>query len=383
MKIVLAVVAALLFTGSVVVPASSADPYTIYVVASLTGPGAFLGQAGAKSLEAAEKLINSTGGIQGRPVHFEISDDQTQPAVAVQLANGIIAKGVPAMLGPTLGGTCASTEPLFKNGPVAYCFSPIIHPVAPSFVFSTGPSAYDSTAAGLRWAKIHKITKVAFINSSDTTGQTFEAAGKLALQTAELRGIQLVADEHFSLSDVSVTAQLTRIKSSGAQIVYVNTTGTALGTVLRNAYDLDLGLPVMTVSGNISYAQVGQYAAFLPRELYFSGYRYLVHATQPPGPVREAQQRFIKALQAVGVQHPDLTNTYAWDGTMLVVNALRKLGTKATADQVRQYIAASHDYAGINGIMDFRDGQQRGLQAYATAIVAWDKAKNDFVPAGP
>jgi branched-chain amino acid transport system substrate-binding protein len=380
-RVCIAVVAALVVAGSTSAPASSADPYTIYVVASLTGPGAFLGQAGAKSLEAAEHLINKTGGIQGRPVHFEISDDQTQPAVAVQLANAAIAKGVPAMLGPTLGGTCASTEPLFKNGPVAYCFSPIIRPVAPSFVFSAGPSAYDSTVAGLRWAKTHKMTKVAFINSTDTTGQVFEAAGKTGLQLPGLRGIQLVADEHFSISDVSVTAQLSRIKSSGAQILYINTTGTALGTVLRNAYDLDLDLPIMTVSGNINYTQVGQYASFLPKELYFSGYRYLVHATQPPGPVHDAQQRFIAALKAVGVQRPDLSNTYAWDGTMLVVEALRHLGTKATADQVRQYIATSHNYAGINGIMDFRDSQQRGLQAYATAIVAWEKAKNDFVAA--
>jgi hypothetical protein len=42
-----------------------------------------------------------------------------------------------------------------------------------------------------------------------------------------------------------------------------------------------------------------------------------------------------------------------------------------------------HGYAGSNGIMDFRDGQQRGLQAYAAAIVAWDKAKNDVVATGP
>jgi branched-chain amino acid transport system substrate-binding protein len=382
-RVRLAVAAALLVAGSAAAPARSADPYTIYAVESLTGPGAFLGQAEAKSLEAAELLINKGGGIQGRPVHFEIADDQTQPAVSVQLATGIIAKGVPAVLGPSLGATCASQESLYKNGPVAYCFSPIIHPTAPSFVFSAGPSASDSTLAALRWAKAHKFTKIAFLNSTDTTGQVFEAAGKAGLQLPDLRGVELVTDEHFNISDVGVTAQLTRVKASGAQVLFVNVTGTALGTVLRNAYDLDLGLPVMTVSGNINYTQIAGYASFLPKELYFSGYRYLLHATQPAGPVRDAQQRFINALKAVGVQRPDLTYTYSWDGALIVVDALRHLGTKATADQIRAYIENLHGYAGINGIMDFRDGQQRGLQAYATAIVAWNKAKNEFVPAGP
>jgi branched-chain amino acid transport system substrate-binding protein len=383
MRTFLAVAAAILIAVSTTAPARSADPYTIYVVASLTGPGAFLGQAEAKSLEAAEILINKGGGIQGRPVHFEIADDQTQPAVSVQLAAANIAKGVPVVLGPTLGATCASQEPLYKNGPVAYCFSPIIHPVAPSFVFSAGPSASDATIAWLRWAKAHKYTKVALLNSTDTTGQTFEAAGKAALQLPDLHGMTITANEHFNISDVGVTAQLTRVKASGAQLLVVNTTGTPLGTVLRNAYDLDLGLPIMTQSGNINYTQIQQYASFLPKDLYFSGYRFLLHATQPPGPVHDAQQRFINALKTVGVQRVDLTYTYSWDAAMIAVEALRHLGTNATAEQIRNYIENLHGYAGINGIMDYRDGQQRGLQAYATAIVAWDKAKNDFVATGP
>jgi branched-chain amino acid transport system substrate-binding protein len=266
---------------------------------------------------------------------------------------------------------------------VAYCFSPIIHPVAPSFVFSAGPSASDATIAWLRWAKAHKYTKVGLLNSTDTTGQTFEAAGKAALQLPDLRGMTITANEHFNISDVGVTAQLTRVKASGAQLLVVNTTGTPLGTVLRNAYDLDLGLPVMTQSGNINYAQIQQYASFLPKDLYFSGYRFLLHATQPAGPVHDAQQRFINALKTVGVQRVDLTYTYSWDAAMIAVEALRHLGTNATAEQIRTYIENLHGYAGINGIMDYRDGQQRGLQAYATAIVAWDKAKNDFVATGP
>ncbi len=334
-RISAAVVLALLVAGSAVAPASSADPYTIYAVASLTGPAAFLGNSEAKSLEAIELLTNKSGGINGRPIHFDIADDQTNPAVSVQLATANIAKGVPVVLGPTLGSTCTAQSSLYKNGPVAYCFSPIIHPVAPSYVFSAGPSASDSTIASLRWAKAHNLTKIAFLNSTDTTGQVFEAAGKAGLQLPELRGLELVADEHFNGSDVSVTAQLTRVKSAGAQVLFVNVTGTPLGTVLRNAFDLDLGLPVMTVSGNINYTQIEGYAAFLPKQLYFSGYRFLAHDTQPPGPVRDAQQRFIKALHAVGVERPDLTYTYSWDAALIVIDARPTAWTAGLRDRDR------------------------------------------------
>jgi len=235
--------AAFLITGTAA-PARSAEPYEINVIISATGPGAFLGQAAIQSLTAIEKLVNSTGGIKGRPVHFVIADDQTAPAVAVQLATGLIAKGVPVILGSAVGATCSAMTPLFKNGPVNYCFAPVIHPVAPSFVFSAGASTRDLSLAGLRWARLHGIKKIAFLDATDTTGQDGETVSKANLALPEFAGLQLVANEHFNVTDINVNAQLARIKASGAELLYAQTVGTPFGTVLKNAYDSGLDLPI-------------------------------------------------------------------------------------------------------------------------------------------
>ena len=82
-------------------PVRAADPYTIDVILSLTGVFAFLGTAEGESLKTLETLINKEGGIRGQQIHFNLLDDQTNPAVAVQLANRIIAKHPAVMLGPT------------------------------------------------------------------------------------------------------------------------------------------------------------------------------------------------------------------------------------------------------------------------------------------
>jgi branched-chain amino acid transport system substrate-binding protein len=371
------------FAGAVA-PARSAEPYDINVVISLSGPGAFLGQAAAQSIAAIEKLVNQTGGIKGRPVHFVLADDQTSPAVAVQLTTALIAKNVPVVLGSAVGATCSAMAPLFKNGPVQYCFAPVIHPVAPSYVFSAGASTRDLSLAGLRWARLHGVKKIAFLDASDTTGQDGEAVGKANLALPEFAGVQLVANEHFNVGDINVTAQLARIKASGAELLYAQTVGTPFGTVLKNAYDMGLDLPILTNAGNINFTQMSQYAGFLPKDVYFTGYRYLEHETAAPGPVRDAQRQFIAAMQAVGVAKPDFSHNFAWDGTMIVVDALRHLGTAATPEQIRQYIAGLHGYAGINGIMDFRDGQQRGLTTNAALVVRWDpKARNFAAASGP
>src|ERR1700679_848400 len=65
--------------------AAQPKPYIINVILPLTGGGANLGQDEANALGAFEKYVNRTGGIRGTPVHFQIADEQSQPAVAVQL----------------------------------------------------------------------------------------------------------------------------------------------------------------------------------------------------------------------------------------------------------------------------------------------------------
>jgi branched-chain amino acid transport system substrate-binding protein len=86
--------------------ASAADPYEINVILSLTGPGSFLGKNEASAVALVEQNINKAGGVAGRPIKFVVADDQSSPAVDVQLANALIAKNVPIILGPSLTAGC-------------------------------------------------------------------------------------------------------------------------------------------------------------------------------------------------------------------------------------------------------------------------------------
>ena len=55
-----------------------------------------------------------------------------------------------------------------------------------------------------------------------------------------------------------------------------------------------------------------------------------------------------------------------------MVEALRKLGPDANADQLRQYIAGLTDFAGVDGIYDFKAYPERGLGPDSSAIVRYD-----------
>src|ERR1700688_4629025 len=88
-------------------PVRSADPVQVNVILPLSGSGALLGQGARTGLQVLEKRVNATGGIQGRQLQFAVADDQSNPAVAVQIANQLIAKNVPVILGSSLVALCS------------------------------------------------------------------------------------------------------------------------------------------------------------------------------------------------------------------------------------------------------------------------------------
>jgi branched-chain amino acid transport system substrate-binding protein len=373
--------AALMLIVSTVVPIRAEDPFEIPVLLSTTGNFAASGSMTTATLHAVEAIVNRTGGIRGRPLHFAIADVQSNPVVAVQLATPLIAKNTPVILGPDFAGSTLAGMPLLKsNTTVLYSFSPAIHPESGAYVFSCLVSTHDLIAAGVRYLREHGLRRIAVLSSTDATGIDQLDQVEQAVALPENRDVTIVSRERFAITDVSVAAQLAHIKTTGANVLFVGTTGPGFGTVLRGVTDNGLDVPVMTNAGNINRPQMEQYISFMPKEVLFTGTRFMAREITQAGPVRNAQTQFYTALRDQGVAKPDFTTNLGWDAAWIVVSGYRKFGTAMTAQQFHDYIEHLHDFAGINGMLDFRDGSQRGLGINATVIVRWDNARHDWIP---
>jgi branched-chain amino acid transport system substrate-binding protein len=353
-------------------------PYEINVILALTGPAAFIGKAELQSLQLVEALVNKGGGIDGRPVKFVVVDDTSNAAVTVQLTNGLIAKNVPVILGPTFTATCLSVGPLVKTGPVDYCFSPAISPPAGSYQYSATAPTHDDAIAIVRYYREHGWTKIALIATTDASGQQFAGALDDALKLPENKAMTLVARENFAPTDLSAAALAERIKAANPQAMIAWAAGTPTGTILRGMHDVGLDIPTTAGNGNMIQAQLAQYAAFLPKELYFPGRRSLVYDPTAPAPVRTASQAFFAAFKSIDAK-PNLASTLSWDPALIVIDGLKRLGTNATAAQLNDYIQHLDNWAGINGFYNFRTGNQRGLGLDAVIMDRWDPATGDFV----
>jgi branched-chain amino acid transport system substrate-binding protein len=366
--------AAALALVAAALPARAADTYDINVVMPLTGGGSFLANAERQSLQLAETLANRTGGIHGKPLRFLFHDDQSSPQISVQLASAIIAEKPAVMLGSSLVAMCRAIGPLMQGGPVAYCFSPGIHPSKGSYQFTSSVSTLDLANALIRYFRLRGWTKLALMTSTDASGQDAEHGINDVLALPENREMKLVERAHFNTTDVSVTAQIENVKAANPQAFIAWSTGTPIATIFRAVRQAELAVPVATTDGNMTRAQMAQYAAFLPDELYFPASQWVVgeDARLALDPAVAARQKdFYAAFKEAAIE-PDVASELAWDPANILIDALRKLPEGATAAQVRDHLQQLKGLAGVNGIYDFARVPQRGLDVENAVVTRWD-----------
>ena len=374
--------AAILAGAAMLAPAArAADPYEINVILPLSGGGSFLGKAEQQSLQLVEKSTNDTGGIQGRPLKFVFQDDQSSPQTAVQLASQVVAKKPAVMIGSSLVGICNAIAPLMAAGPVEYCMSPGIHPPAGSYTFTSSVSTHDLGRALVRFYRMKGWTKIALITSTDASGQDAEKGFEETLALPENKDVTLVSRQHFNPTDVSVSAQIEAIKAAGPQALIAWSTGGPIATIFKGITQAGLDVPVGTTDGNMTFAQMTQYAAFLPKQLYIPAAEWVTYANasaKDPG-VAKAQAQFAAVFKAAG-QTPDVASALSWDPAVTTVEALRKLGPNATATQLRDYLTKLTGFAGIDGVYDFTKEAQRGLDVDDAVVTQWDPEAKTWTP---
>jgi branched-chain amino acid transport system substrate-binding protein len=372
-------VAALVALTTLPAAGQPAEPYEVPAVLSLTGQLAFASHSIQQSLTLIEKVVNASGGIHGRPLHVTFLDDGSNAATTVALVSQQIAKKVPLVFGPSFVPGCQATLPLIaKDGPVSLCYSPLIRPARGAYMFAASVNVQDQARGFLRYFHDRGWSRLALLMSTDAQGQIAERTYDALLGLRENAAFAVVARDHFNAGDLSLEAQIQHARSANPDVLITTVTGPPLGTVLRALYDAGLNVPVAASFGNMTYVQMEQYKTFLPKTLLFPGLRAMTKPLAPPGPIRDAQQRYFDAYASIGVR-PDNGNAVSWDLTLAAIDTVRRLGAQATAPQIRDALENLHGWVGINGVYDFGDAEHRGIGVDAMVVDGWDAARNDFV----
>jgi branched-chain amino acid transport system substrate-binding protein len=374
----LAAVALLLALTPVRTPA--ADPFTIDVILPITGGGAFAGDAQQQAMHLYERLVNKTGGIHGRPLHFEIHDDQSNPVIAVQIVNELLPKQPVLILGPSVASTCSAVSPLIAKGPrtVEYCFSPVAVPPRGGYVFAAIEPARTMLTNGINHLRTMGYHRGALLVATDASGQQNAAIIESVLAGGEGTSLKLVAEERFSPSALGIAAEVAKVKAADPDLILLWANGPAFLMGLRELKNAGLDLPVVTNPFNADDEVLKANAGIVPKTLFINGLPY--QGLRPVPALRATGEEYLRAFAGSGLKPIPELQAYCWDPMKIAITALRALPPGATATQLHDYIENLHDFPGLFGIYDFRSGDNYGLGAEDLPFVRWDASKGDWIP---
>ena len=348
--------------GSASPGAASGEPIKVGAVLSLTGTYAGLGEGEKNVIDMEVKRINDAGGINGRPLEIIIEDDATDEAKAAAAAAKLIEQDeVVALLGATGSGqTMAMRGDVDRAGIPQVSMAgatAITNPVDP-LVFSTPWSNLIVVPFTLQYLKDQGITKIGLISDSGGFGKDGQA---VITEEAPNYGIEIVDDETFNPGDTDMSAQLTKIKNSGAEAIVMWTAGAEAATIVKNARDLGIDLPVIGSHG-IARREFIEGAGEAAEGVVLPAGKILLPETYGEGTdAYTVATDFIDRYTAAYGEPPSTFAGYAYDALNLVVESAKRVQGDLTPEALRDQIEATSGWVGTGGTFNFTAEDHNGL----------------------
>ena len=326
-------IAALLSVGATA--ANAAEPVRIGVDTPLSGIYADRGQSEQYAVELALQKVNEAGGVLGRPVEAFYADNGNDDAKGVAGVKRLVDQDhVSAILGALATPVTHAIMPVVKDLQV-----PLIIDISAGqdfvdasgaggneWVFKTIPSDKDIAEDLVAWLKQQGVKSVATV-VDDSPFNKMNADSLLT--AAKAAGLKVVASQTIAKATTDLAPLLAELKAANPDTVLLNlSTSTASffkayeqsGWTVPVSGRIDLMAAKAAVSpsfGSEGLAKVSSIVVYTP-------------ASTTPG-----VQDFVKAYQAKYGLTPTQRSFYAYESTLLVVDAIKRAGSDKPADVQR------------------------------------------------
>jgi branched-chain amino acid transport system substrate-binding protein len=345
--------------------AQAQEPIRIGTFLSVTGPAAFLGDPELKTLELYVERLNASGGVLGRKLQLVAYDDGGDAEKARTFAKRLLEQDkVDLIVGGSTTGATMAAVPLVEQAGVPFISLAgavvIVEPVK-KWVFKTPHTdrmACEKIFVDLQSRKMNKVALISGSGGFDKSmrGECMKVAGKY--------GVEFVADETYGAADTDMTAQLTKIKGSGAQAVLNAGFGQGPAIVTRNYRQVGLTLPLYQSHGVASkeYIKLSGPAA---EGVRLPGAALLVADLLPEGdPQKPVAAGYARTFGDRFKTEVSTFGGHAYDGLMLAVNAMKAAGSTDKA-KVRDALEATKGHVGADGVFNMSATDHMGLDLSA------------------
>ena len=325
MKRVLAVLAIIFILAA---PAASfaADPIKVGYLAALTGDYAAYGQTEVNMAKLVVADINQAGGVLGRPIELVVYDTKTRNEDAVNAVRRMIENDkVVAIIGANSSGINIATAPIVDKGKVPQISTVGTNPlvtVTPqgkvrpySFRICFTDPYQGELGADLAMTTLKKDRAAVLYNVGSDYAHGLR---EFFIKSYTERNGKIVADEGYRETDVDFRAQLTKIKNSGANVLFLPGMGKDMALIIKQASEL--GLDDITVIGCDGYGEfMNEIAGDAMKGTYWVNHTYLEDPVMAP--------IFARYKEVYKDDCKEFVNgTMAYDATHWLADAIRRAG---------------------------------------------------------
>jgi branched-chain amino acid transport system substrate-binding protein len=358
--------------------ASEEKPYKVGVSMEITGGASFLGEPERNTLVMMEEQINKAGGINGHPVKLIIYDNGTDSTKHVMALKRLIEQDeVVAIIGPGTSGNTLAGIPIVEKAAVPTVSTAssikIVEPVK-KWVFNTANTDVINVKKILNHVRKLGLKKVAILYSDSGYGiSAKETFDKIAPEM----GFPIVASETFTDKDTDMTAQLTRIKASGAEAIFVATASPAGSIICKNYKQLGVSAKMYQSTGFASQQYV-DLAGDAANGIFLAGGRFLVLDQLPSNsPYRPVLEKYKKEYESRFNLKVNEFGGQAHDAMMLVMNAMRKAGSDKA--KIRDEIENTKNFLGVKGYFNMSPTNHNGLDERCLVMIEVMNKKFKFL----
>lgn len=302
------------------------DPIKIGVIVSLTGPAAAYGVPHRDTVEALAKSINASGGINGRQIQLLVEDDATDPTKAAQAASKLIRDKIVGFVGASSGTSMQAIAPILAGAKIPMVSTngnaQLLDTKAAWYPYFFVANAADETAskALFNQAVNDGAKKIAVLYSEDGYGksglQTYESMDKPA-------GVSIVSTASAPAGSTSVSAQVTKIQSSGADAVILQ----LASPTLVAAYSSQ-SKAVQLTAKTYGSVGVGQQSVLKVAGTAADGMQIPLYISPSEAELTPDQQQLYTALKGAGyTPRGDFTDTFFPAQLRILVEAIGRAKT--------------------------------------------------------
>ena len=218
----------------------------------LTGPQAVVGQGDRETVQALVAFWNRRGGIKGRRLVVDVLDNASNPSQGVQNVQRFVGDSkYVGILGSGNAAAAVATASFATQGQIPFiALSPpttLVSPPRP-FVYLALPTSRLYAYNMAQYLRKLGIKRIALMGDNGGFGR--DGVGQV--QTLAKRyGFEITDSVIFAPTTTSFTAELTKIKNSNAQAVWLWTVTPAAATIVKEVKQLQLSQRLVLTGGNL------------------------------------------------------------------------------------------------------------------------------------